>query len=280
MKIVLSGGTGFIGSHFLKQALTDGHTVRALRRSSSSRSRLPIRQQPEWLDRQLDEVIADDLYGYDVLVHLSAHTGNFPYDTLHNCFHWNVMAVLQLFEKARCAGIKRYIVAGSCFEYGRSGERYAEIPADALLDPTNSYAASKAAATIALKQWAVEHKLSLEILRIFHVFGDGEHATRLWPSLRQAAVEGKNFPMTKGEQIRDFQPVDRVVRAFLRRATLLYPSSETVIMNLGTGNPCSIAEFAVNCWSEWNATGSLLLGYHSYRPDEVMRYVPKTDIYI
>ena len=143
MKIALTGGTGFIGSHFINQALAAKHTVISLRRSTTSQSRIPLKQQPIWLDRQLDDVRANELEGCDILVHLAAHTGNIPYDTLSNCLHWNLMAVLNLFEQARLAGIRRYIVAGSCFEYGRSGERYAEIPTNASLEPTNNYATSK-----------------------------------------------------------------------------------------------------------------------------------------
>lgn len=70
-----------------------------------------------------------------MLVHLAAHTGNVPYDTLTNCLRWNLMAVVALFEQARLDGIRRYVVAGSCFEYGKSGERYEEISTDALLEP-------------------------------------------------------------------------------------------------------------------------------------------------
>ena len=280
MKIALTGGTGFIGSHFLKQALDARHNVTAIRRSPSSRSRISIATTPFWLNRQLDEVSADELSGCDVLVHLAAHTGNVPYDILSNCLHWNLTAVLALFEQARLAGIRRFIVAGSCFEYGLSGERYDEIPSDASLKPTNSYAASKAAASIALRQWADEHQLSLEILRIFHVYGEGESDTRFWPSLRRAALAGDDFPMTKGEQVRDFQPVEAVASTFLKRATLQSFPTCSGIYNLGTGKPMSIRQFAQTLWTLWKATGHLGFGQIPYRNQEVMRYVPKVDINI
>jgi nucleoside-diphosphate-sugar epimerase len=98
MKIALTGGIGFIGSHFLNQALAAGHTMLAIRRSPTSKTRISLDQQPAWLDRQLDDVSAKQLEGCDVLVHLAAHTGNVPYDSLANCLRWNLMAVLTLFE--------------------------------------------------------------------------------------------------------------------------------------------------------------------------------------
>ena len=274
MNIALTGGTGFIGSHFLKQALAAGHSVRALRRSPSSKPRIPIDQQPKWLDRQLDEVTAAELQGCDVVVHLAAHTGNVPYDTLPNCLRWNLMAVLVLFEQARQAGIKRFVVAGSCFEYGRSGERYESIPTDGPLKPANSYAASKAAASMALCQWAEEHQLSLEILRVIHVYGAGEDETRFWPSLRRAAIAGEDFPMTEGEQIRDFMHVEAVARTFLARASMFASSASLVqVINLSSCEPISIRCFAERWWKHWDARGSLLFGRIPYRNGEVMRYV-------
>lgn len=279
MNIALTGGTGFIGTHFLKLALADGHSVRAIRRTSESRPRIPISQQPDWLDRHIDQVTSEDLQGCDALVHLAAHTGNIPYDNLANCFYWNVSAVIALFEQARLAGIKRYIVAGSCFEYGASGERYDCIPTDAPLEPTNSYAASKSAASIALMQWAKEHKLHLEIIRVFHAYGDGELGTRLWPSLKRAAFGGLDFPMTKGEQVRDFIDVQQCAAIFLQRTTRLRQgNSRQLVFNMSSGNPQTILDFSRYWWNRWNATGDLLIGHLPYRKGEIMQYIPGPNI--
>jgi nucleoside-diphosphate-sugar epimerase len=280
MRIALTGGTGFIGSHFLKQALAAKHSVLALRRSPSSKPRIPIDLQPQWLDLQLDNVTAEELQGCDVLVHLAAHSGNVPYDSLANCLHWNLMAVLSLFEQARQGGIKRFVMAGSCFEYGRSGERYATIPTDAPLEPTNTYAASKAAASITLSQWANEHQVSLDILRVFHVFGEGELESRFWPTLRRKALAGQDLMMTKGEQVRDFMNAHAVSKSFLERATMLHEAQGSTIFNLSSGNPCRIIDFAEYWWQHWEARGSLLFGALEYREGEVMNYQAGDDLIV
>ncbi len=271
MRIALTGGTGFIGSHFLDQALAAGHDVLAIRRSPQSRPRIPLTIQPKWLDAPLDQVAVKHLCECDVLVHLAAHSVQHPYDSLINCLRWNLLAVLGLFEQARKAGINRFIVAGSFFEYGRSCERYDMIPTDAPLEPTNSYAASKAAASIALSQWAEEHQIRLEILRVFHVYGEGEPDTRFWPSLRRAALGGEDFPMTRGQQVRDFLEVGAVARTFLNRAESSEPDQTTVtVINLSSGRACSLREFAEYWWDFWGAQGKLLLGAISYREGEIM----------
>ncbi len=229
----------------------------------------------------LDEVTADDLKGCDVLVHLAAHTGNVPYDTLANCLRWNLMAVVALFEQARLAGIRRYVVAGSFFEYGHSGERYEAIPTDAPLEPTNTYAASKAAASIALCQWAEEHQLSLDLLRVFHVYGEGEAESRLWPTLRRAALAGEDVPMTAGEQIRDFLAVEGVAKTFLEQANKADDEKGTVrTFNLTSGDARSLRSFAERWWRIWNAQSRLQFGQLPYRHGEIMKYVPGSNLLV
>lgn len=275
MKIFLTGGTGFIGSHFINIATTAGVKVVALRRSAASVPRVPLLVQPSWIEAALDEVPEAMFKGCDAVVHLAAHTPNVPYDSLENCLRWNVQAPLALFRKAIQVGIDRFIVAGSCFEYGTAGERYEFIPPDAPLEPTQTYPASKAAASIIFTQLAREEKLRMSIHRIFQVFGEGEAQGRLWPSLRQAACSGEDLDLTPAEQIRDFVPVEYVAKVILDacfRADII--PGAPLVENVGTGTPQSLRQFAQHWWSHWQGRGMLRFGAKSYRKGEVMRYVP------
>ena len=150
------------------------------------------------------------------------------------------------------------------------------IPTDAPLKPTLSYPTSKAAASIALIGWAVENNVFLQILRIFQVYGEGELETRLWPSLKKYAKLGKDFPMTKGEQIRDFISVDQVAKKFLNEIEFTnVDRSSPRILNIGSGKPQSVLDFSQYWWNKWNAKGDLLIGKIPYKQSEIMRYVPK-----
>lgn len=274
MKIFVTGGTGFIGSHFLNHAHTAGHQILALRRSPDSLPRIPLVQEPHWLDNNMAAVTATQLEGCNAVMHLAAHSANVPYDTLENCIESNVLAPLRLFRTAFTAGIRRFIVAGSCFEYGRSGERYDFIPPDAPLEPTLSYPASKAAASVAFYQLACELGLSLSLHRIFQVFGEGEADSRLWPSLRSSAFSGADLEMTSAEQIRDFVHVEEVARQLLAACSQPVPAGQPLVLNLGTGVPQTLRAFAEYWWKTWNAKGELKFGAKPYRSNEVMRYVP------
>lgn len=276
MKIFLTGGTGFIGSHFINQAHAAGHEIVALRRGEDSRPRVALHVEPDWLTKQMRDVTEDDFLGCDVLVHLAAHSANVPYDLIENCMQYNVIDPLVMLRVASKAGVNRFIVAGSCFEYGRAGERYEDIPVDAPLEPTSSYPASKAAASVAFHAFACESNVRLLILRIFQVYGEGEDSSRFWPSLRKAALSGEDFSMTSGKQVRDFINVADVAEVFvdaLGRHGLV--NGQPVVENLGAGKPKTLAEFAQTEWDSFGGKGKLILGAVDQRPNEVMRFVPE-----
>jgi nucleoside-diphosphate-sugar epimerase len=210
------------------------------------------------------------------LVHLAAVGVNPQGAGREELFEVNVRQSTRLWECAVAAGIKRLVICGSCFEYGTSGERYESIPVDAPLEPANPYAESKVAATQVALEMGRAKRLELIVLRPFHVFGEGEAATRFWPGLRRAAACGEDFPMTPGEQVRDFTPVNVVAEAFVAALTRTdLTAGEPIIENVGTGVPTRLLEFARHWWETWQATGRLLPGAVPYRDGEVMRYVPQ-----
>jgi nucleoside-diphosphate-sugar epimerase len=275
MKIFLTGGTGFIGSHFINKAHSQGFNLVCLRRPGSV-TRVELIDNPKWLNGSLEDDWVEEMRGCDIFVHLASHSTNVPYDTLEKCLYWNLTVSLKLMEQAREAGISKFIISGTGFEYGRVGEKYDYIPINANLEPTMAYPASKAAAYIAFYQWAVEYKLQLNYLRIFQVFGEGESEGRLWPSLKKAALSGNDFDLTLGEQVRDFTHVDDIVSQFVEffDFSSIKPGSP-MVTHVSCGKPQTIREFSEFWWKQWGATGKLNFGVYQYRKNEVMRFVPK-----
>jgi nucleoside-diphosphate-sugar epimerase len=275
MKLFVTGATGFIGSHFINAASSAGHDILALRRPGSLPS-ISVNDSVQWVDGFLADVDTTILSGCEVLVHLAA-AGIIQKeaDWVH-CYQVNVMDSLQLWLRAADSGIGRFIIAGSCFEYGSSGEVCERIPFDAPLVPTGPYHASKASASLAAIGLSAQRKLKIQILRPFHVYGEGEMEERFWPSLKKAALSGEDFPMTTGDQIRDFTPVGLVAAKFLEAALNAdVPSGQAIIKNIGTGNSQTLREFAESWWLHWNAKGKLLFGAIPQREGETMRYVPQ-----
>ena len=277
MRIFVTGGTGFIGSHLVKQAMQQGEEVVVLRRSPTSVPRIQWDSSPVFVDAEMADVKREDFENCDAVVHLAAHSAKVPYDTMENCILHNVLEPLKLVQTAISAGVTRFVIAGSCFEYGTSGERYERIPVDAPLEPTSTYATSKAMASIAFSGLASMTNSQISIHRIFHVFGEGgELDSRMWPSMRRAALNGEDFEMSAGEQLRDFIPVEEVASKLLKAATDATENCGAAkIVNLGTGKAQTLSQFARFWWHKWNAPGQLKIGAVPYRQNEVMCYVPE-----
>lgn len=275
MRLFVTGATGFIGSHFANRAIAAGHEVVAVRRPGSV-PRVPVASAVRWLDRTLAGVLASDCHGVDALVHFAAHGVSPQPTSWPAAFEYNVVEPMRLFQTAADAKISRFILCGSCVEYGPGAEAYSQIPPSASLDPVGPYAASKAAASISAVAFAKDLNLSLAYLRVFHAFGDGQHQSNLWPSLRAAALSSADYPMTKGEQVRDFMPVEDVAATFLDVcANRPLEPGRPEVHNVGTGRPITILAFAEYWWHAWGAKGQLQPGAIPYRPGEVMRYVPE-----
>jgi nucleoside-diphosphate-sugar epimerase len=274
MHLFVTGGTGFLGSHFLAVALADGHHVTALRRLGS-RPRIPLDQEPNWCEGNLDDDWSKQLKGCDVLVHLAAAGVSSDKDNWEHCFRVNVTQSLALWCQALDCGVRNFLICGSCFEYGLTGLDYEYIPVDAPLRPTDAYSASKAAATMAALGLANCFDLRVLIARPFHLFGEGEAETRFWPSLVRAAKAGVDFSMSEGGQIRDFMRVEDAAQIILQSINQLETMlTKVLIKNIGTGRPRSLLDFAQEQWTVLDAKGSLLLGRVPYRATETMRYAP------
>ena len=278
MKVFVTGATGFVGSHFINELQKNNVKVKALRKSYKSKSKFPLLISPEWITKKITDLILEDLLDCDALVHLAAHSTNVPYDNLENCILENVIKPLRLFEIAHKSGINKFLIAGTGFEYGKSGENYELIPSNAPLNPTQTYSTSKAISSIAFTQFARENRVSLSYQRIFQVYGEGELQSRLWPSLKFAAENNLDFDMTKGEQIRDFIYVKDLAEILYKKLLLLNANSkaEVIIENISGGNPKSIKDFAKEWWSIFKAKGKINFGILPYREGEVMRYVPES----
>lgn len=133
----------------------------------------------------------------------------------------------------------RLVHVGSALEYGTTGGVLHESSACA---PNTAYGRSKLAGTLALQRTAVEHGVEVCTARLFTVFGPGEHAGRLLPTLLAAAESGVPVALSAGTQRRDFAYVEDVAEGLLRLAVSDVQPGE--IVNLATGAMHSVRDFA------------------------------------
>lgn len=275
MKLFVTGGTGFIGSHFLNSAMQDGHTIRALRRPASS-PRLPLIAQPQWIQTPFAEVSVRDFDGCECLVHLLSAGVSPQRADWEEHAEVNIRLTLRLLLLALEAGVRRLVVCGTYAEYGLAADRYDFLPPDAPLEPIGAYAGAKAAASVAAMALARERAAELVVARPFSVFGPGQHSANFFPALERAAQSGTDFPMTPGAQVRDFVPVVDVARDLVRccLAPKVKPGCPFVV-HLASGQPVRLLDFALARWTEWGARGQILAGSSAYRLGEIMRFATR-----
>ncbi len=128
---------------------------------------------------------------------------------------------------------------GSALEYGDVGGILSE---DTPPRPTTVYGQSKLAGTEVVAAACARLGLKGVTARLFTVYGPGEHAGRLLPSLLEAASTGSTLSLTSGRQLRDFTYVEEVAEALLRLGLASPKPGE--IVNLATGRLTSVRAFA------------------------------------
>ena len=273
-KVFLTGGTGFIGSNFLKYLLGKDLQVVAIKRSSSS-PRIKIAKESVWINGELSDDWSETLKECTSLIHFASCGVTKNSEDWEKCFQVNVIDSVNLWTQAIKAGVKKFIIIGSCFEYGLSGENYDYIPTSAELKPTNAYGSSKACASIIAQELCQQYSLEVIILRPFHVYGNGEDKKRFWPGLVESAQNNKDFKMTKGEQIRDFQLVEETAKQIYEFSfNQEVNAGRPLLANLGSGKPLKLIDFAKREWAKYNPNSSIIPGVIPYRTSEIMRYVP------
>jgi len=274
-KLFVTGGTGFIGSNFINEALKEGHNIVALKRSKNQ-EKAAFQKNIVWLTGELDSPLQKEVSECDVLIHISS-AGVSPQNvSWEECFESNVTKPLKLLKNAIQVGTTKIIVIGTAAEYGNSASRYDELPVTAPLEPIGAYASSKCAFFMAVHGLAVENNIKLLYLRLFSVYGEGQYEKNLWPSLKNAATSGVDFPMTHGEQVRDFIHVKEVSKKIIKAIEFSsVKSGIPIVQNIGSGERQTVLQFSKFWWKKFNATGKLLPGAIPYRDNEVMNLFPK-----
>jgi nucleoside-diphosphate-sugar epimerase len=220
VRILVTGGTGFIASHLVPALVAEGHEVVAL---GHDPERLPTFEGVEPL--VLDLAGRDGWGGLpvvDAVVHLAQANVPFP-DGADALFAVNTASTQRLLEHARRIGAERFVLFSSGSVYGASDEPLGE---ESPLRATDFYAATKVAAErLAL---AYEGLLGVAVLRLFVPYGPGQRA-RMVPAIAERVRGGRPVTLNAGGRPR-MNPV--FVGDVVRAVSAALASSGTVIANV------------------------------------------------
>jgi len=247
VKVLVTGGAGFIGSHIADLFLADGHEVVILDNLvTGSRENVPAGAR-FILDDVADPLaVQHAVEGVEVVFHHAAaravlRSVEDPIGTDRS----NTLGTLNLLLAARDAGVRRVINASSSSVYGGSALR--PTPESAPLRPRSPYAVSKIAGEGYAAVFATLYGLETVSLRYFNVFGPRQRPDSPYAAVIPrflAAIGSGSDPKVHGDglQSRDFTYIDDVVRANRLAAAADAMTVSGRVYNIAAGDNHSIID--------------------------------------
>ncbi len=259
MRLLVTGGAGYIGSVVSTQLLAAGHDVVVLDNLDTGHADA-VPESATFVEGAIDaadDVLAD---GIEAVLHfaaksLVAESVAAPERYWRN----NVVGTLALLEAMRRAGVARIVFSSTAATYGEP--TVSPITEDTPAVPINPYGHSKLAVDHMLAGYAHAHGLAAVSLRYFNVGGAyrgrGERhlpETHLIPNVlavaagerEQVAIFGTDYPTRDGTAVRDYLHVEDLGRAHLLALDAATPG-EHLICNLGTGTGFTVREVVETC---------------------------------
>lgn len=271
--MLVTGATGFIGQHVVRRLVDAEARVWAGVYAEDAPERttaLPLQAERLSLDIRDSESVrqAVNQASSDVVFHLAAVGVTDPKVDPRLALKVNGLGAVNLLESLLRDDVQRIVLVGTCYEYGA-------LEALEGLDPFNAYAASKVAAWAFGRMYWRAHGLPVVTVRPFQVYGSGQPSHTLVPAAVAATLAGEDFPMTSGEQERDFIYVEDVVEGMLAAAEA--PGVEGNSLDLGTGTARPVRTVVERIWQLVDGAGQIQPGALPYRPGEVRQLVADAD---
>lgn len=245
MRILVTGGAGFIGSALARRLLADGYRVVIVDNLSTGKwSNVPAEADfvagdladPATLDRVPEGP-------YDAVVHLAAQSsGAIGQRDPYLDMQVNVGATLLLSRWCLGRGIPRFLYASSMTVYGHGNREPVDENADCR--PISYYGASKLASESYLRL-AADEGLGVTCLRLYNVYGRGQNLGNLYQGMASIylayLLDGVAVPVTGSfDRYRDFVHVDDVVEAMM--LALRRPRTASHAYNIGTSRKTTVRE--------------------------------------
>jgi UDP-glucose-4-epimerase GalE len=264
MRILVTGGAGYVGSACLRRLLEAGHEAFAYDNLSLGHAAAVPEGRLIRGDVLDAEATADALRrtGAEAVMHFAAATyvGESVTDPAHH-YRNNVAGTLGLLTAMRAAGVRRMLFSSTCATYGLSP--VIPMAEDAPQDPCSPYARTKLAVEWMIRDFAHAYGLGFTLLRYFNAAGaapdgrfgeDHDPETHLIPLVlrvplgraEQVLIFGDDYPTPDGTCVRDYVHVDDLAEAHLLAIAATGPETAEVY-NIGTGRGASVLEVVRAC---------------------------------
>ena len=268
MKILVTGATGFIGRHVVSYLVQHNFHVISTGRSVQKAQSFP------WIDKvtfiqcdYFNETV--DFYSYFGCPDLIIHCAWRDVDSIHDILHIeeNLFSEIRFIRNFFNSNIKKIVVIGTCLEYGLVNGRISE---DDPTFPVTPYGIAKDTLRRYIEVTSSRNQKKWNWIRLFYQYGEGQNPKSLVPLLKEALFNKRNsFPMSGGEQLRDYLPVEKVAEYICRIAL---QKNFCGIINCCSGTPISVRKLVENLLYANEAHIHLKLGFYPYPLHEPMAF--------
>ncbi|OLE54022.1 MAG: hypothetical protein AUG51_10385 [Acidobacteria bacterium 13_1_20CM_3_53_8] len=272
-RVLVTGGSGFIGSHLLHRLLKEGAEVAVTVRYGNIMKNERLRDCWDSI-----QIIEADLrnrgalqgvreFAPEIVFHLAAynHVGQ-SFVQVEECFDVNAKGTANLLDF--CTDAERFIYMSTSEVYGHQKE----VPFVETMtpEPISPYAITKYAGELycRMKQ-RLEGDQSIIILRPFNTYGPYQSTKAVIPELIINCLLGKTIRTTEGEQTREFNYVGDIVEALIKAAR--YEGRMEGAINIAAGEEVAIRDLVKKIAELTSTSSKLEIGALPYRPTEIWR---------
>ena len=268
MKILVTGATGFVGSHVINELLKYDHQIIIAVRNKNSVKHL--QDKIKVIEFDLDNLQSNKNYFSesgkpDLLIHLAWQGLPNYKEKFH--LEKNLPSHSAFLKNIVSNGLQNLVVTGTCFEYGMKEGCLSE---EMESDPQNPYALAKDKLRKFLEELQKQNSFTLKWIRLFYMYGKGQNPNSLLSQLEIALQKGDTvFNMSGGEQLRDYLPIETVAEYIVKIAL---QNKINGIINCCSGVPVKVKTFVENYLEKNKKKINLNLGYYPYPDYEAMAF--------
>ena len=232
-KILILGGTGFIGYHLAKESLKRGFDVTSISKNNPTKKRYLKNVNYLTVDISKKTLIKKKINkDFEYIVNLAGYVDHFDKKKTFKSHYIGCKNIINHFKNRK---IKSFIQIGSSMEYGLAKSPHKE---NLKCKPLSVYGKAKFLATSYLLNLYKNQKVPVTILRLYQVYGPKQDLNRFIPIVINSCKNNKNFPCSHGKQYRDFLYIDDLIDAIFLTAESLKARGQ--IINIGYGFPLKI----------------------------------------
>ena len=268
-KILIIGGTGFLGYHLAKKCLLKKWDVTSVSTNIPQKKRFLVNVKYLILDITKKKLISKKIKSnYDFVVNFGGYVNHNEKLKTYKSHYIGCKNLADIFKDSK---IKLFIQIGSSVEYGNLKSPQKEDSKTNVNKLKSTYGKAKLMATNYLLKLNKKHNFPCTILRLYLVYGPYQDKNRLIPHTLNECLNDNLFDCSAGKQYRDFLFVDDLMTAIFK--CFYNKQSIGEIMNIGTGKPQNIKKVILFIRNNIKL-GNPVFGKIPLRKDEILRLYP------